>query len=187
MEARWPQIRYMRQEFYSDRTQISDWLESLAGYLNPMGPFIKVQTSRSYPRPTESESQEMRFWNVCVLTTKKKKKSFKYMVIVNWDENHCPRQNWEVLTSNLVDFQYNASYLDVVILVCWRIRNGRRWRRGEVFKKKIKRKEKKMPDFKKRERERKGNEKKVTSKISLEEKIVKSSISFLQVLKPGRF
>lgn len=63
------------------------------------------------------------------------------MVIVKRDENHCPRQNWEVLTPNLVDFQYKVSYLDVVILVCWGISNGRRWRRGEVFKKKIKRKE----------------------------------------------
>lgn len=49
------------------RTQISEWLSSLAGYLNPMGPFIKVQTPRPSPRPTESESQEMRFWNVCAL------------------------------------------------------------------------------------------------------------------------
>lgn len=75
MEVRWPQIRYIRQEFYSDRTQISDWLKILAGYLNPMGPFIKVQTSRPYRRPTESESQEMRFWTVCVLTTTTKKSS----------------------------------------------------------------------------------------------------------------
>lgn len=75
MEARWPQIRYVRREFPSDRTQISDWLESLAGYLNPMGPFIKVQTPRPDPRPTESESQEKRFWNVCELTKKQKQKT----------------------------------------------------------------------------------------------------------------
>lgn len=34
------------------------------------------------------------------------------MVIINREENHCARQNWEALTPNLVGFQHNVPFLD---------------------------------------------------------------------------
>lgn len=66
MDATWPQVRYWGESFalrgYKSVSSSQSWL----AILNPLGPFIKIQTPRHYPRSTESECQGIRFHNVCI-------------------------------------------------------------------------------------------------------------------------